>query len=115
MKPLSRPLAGWRGSATSTISMVHWGRPYHGYHRTIWAKGAALLHGVASSHGFNDGNKRTSWLLTELLFARSGYLLSLRDDDRLDDVVVDVVNGTMTQGDLERWFRDRLTREMRPA
>ena len=55
------------------------------------------------------------WLLTELLFARSGYLLSLREDDRLDDVVVDVVNGTMTQGDLERWFRDRMTRETRPA
>ncbi len=96
----------------SNIDNIHGalGRPYHGYHRMIWAKGAALLHGIASSHGFNDGNKRTSWLLTEVLFERSGYMLSLRDDDRLDDIVVDVVNAVMTQDDLQKWLRDRTTR-----
>lgn len=101
---------GLRG--ISNIDNIHGalGRPYHGYHRMIWAKGAALLHGVASSHGFNDGNKRTSWLLTELLFQRSDYELTLLDDDRLDDVVVNVVNGDMSQDQLELWLKVRTFR-----
>ena len=36
-------------------------RPYHGYHRFIHQKAAALLRGVVSSHGFVDGNKR-QWI-----------------------------------------------------
>ena len=57
-----------------------------------------MLHGVASSHGFNDGNKRTTWLLTELLFKRCGYVLQLGESDRLDDVVVAVVEGDNVAG-----------------
>ncbi|MGB0505093.1 MAG: type II toxin-antitoxin system death-on-curing family toxin [Pikeienuella sp.] len=34
------------------------GRPFHGYHETLAEKAAALLHGIAKSHGFADGNKR---------------------------------------------------------
>lgn len=86
------------------------GRPYHGYHRAIHAKAAALLHGVATSHGFNDANKRTAWLVTEVLCSSSGYELTLRPEDRIDDVVVDVVTGAMSQDALESWFRSRLSR-----
>ncbi len=35
-------------------------RPYHGYHRHIHEKAAALVHGIVSNHGFVDGNKRTA-------------------------------------------------------
>ena len=51
------------------------GRPYHGYHRNIHAKAAALLEAVATSHGFTDGNKRTALILTHILLDRSGYVL----------------------------------------
>lgn len=88
------------------------GRPYHGYHRSIHAKAAALLHGVATSHGFNDANKRTSWLTTEVLIANSGYELTLQDGDRIDDVVVNVVTGDMSQGELSDWFKARLRRAL---
>jgi len=86
------------------------GRPYHGYHRHIWAKGAALLHAVATSHGFADGNKRTSLLMLFLLYERSGYGLNTGEGDRWDDVVVDVVNSTMSQEQLELFLRDRTFR-----
>ena len=85
------------------------GRPYHGYHRPIHRKAAALLHGLATSHGFNDANKRTAWLTTEVLCWNSGYQLTLRHADRLDDVVVDVVTGAMSQNTLEAWFKTRLS------
>lgn len=86
------------------------GRPYHGYHRRIWTKGAALLHAVATSHGFADGNKRTSLLLLFLLYDRSDYGLETKKDDRWDDVVVDVVNGDMSQNQLEQFLKERTYR-----
>ncbi|MEM6387923.1 MAG: Fic family protein [Pseudomonadota bacterium] len=87
------------------------GRPYHGYHLRIHAKAAALLHAIATSHGFSDGNKRTAWLTTEVLIVNSGYLLDLLATDRLDDVVVNVVTGEMTQDQLVEWYKSRITRE----
>jgi death-on-curing protein len=86
------------------------GRPYHGYHRKIWTKGAALLHAIATAHGFADGNKRTSLLMLFLLYERSAYGLETRETDRWDDVVVDVVTGEMTQEQLELFLKDRTFR-----
>jgi len=86
------------------------GRPYHGYYRPIHRKCAALLHGVATSHGFLDANKRTAWLATFILIDRSGYYLETEAEDRIDDVAVDVVDGQMTQAQLEDWFKARLVK-----
>jgi len=86
------------------------GRPYHGYHRSIHAKAAALLHAIATSHGFIDANKRTAWLSAETLIANSDYTLTLCQGDRIDDVVVDVVTGAMSENELKNWFKDRISR-----
>ncbi len=83
-------------------------RPYSGYHRRIFSKAAALLQSVACNHGFTDGNKRTAWLLVTLLIERSGYDLVLTDDDRIDDFVVAVVEGTILFEDIESWFALRI-------
>ena len=37
-------------------------------------------------------------------------MLRLSEADRIDDVVVDVVEGAMTEAELVNWFRARLTR-----
>jgi len=84
------------------------GRPYHGYHREIERKAAALQHGLATSHGFVDGNKRSAWISTVILVERSGYELVLALDDRIDDIVVNVVEGTMSEVELVAWFRARI-------
>ena len=84
------------------------GRPYHGYHRPVARKAAALFHGVATSHGFIDANKRTAWLLTLLLIERSGYSLMTRDQDKLDEIAVAVVDKVMSELDLEAWIKARL-------
>lgn len=86
------------------------GRPYHGYHRLIHQKCAALLHGVATSHGFSDGNKRSAWACTFVLIQRSGYWLNTLPEDRIDDVVVDAVERRLTMADLTAWFRARLVK-----
>lgn len=67
-----------------------------------------MLQSVACNHGFTDGNKRTAWLLVTLLIERSGYDLVLTDDDRIDDFVVAVVEGTILFEDIESWFALRI-------
>lgn len=84
------------------------GRPYHGYHRSLHRKAAALLDGVSTGHGFVDGNKRTAWLLVELLVERSADRIDIPDDEPIDDLVVNVVEHRMTFDELAEWFRMRL-------
>ncbi|WP_374372705.1 type II toxin-antitoxin system death-on-curing family toxin [Tabrizicola sp.] len=84
------------------------GRPYSGYHRSMAAKAAALLESMVGNHGFVDGNKRTAWLLVELLLARSGYSLQIPDEERLDDFVVSVAAGETEFAQIQSWFASRL-------
>jgi death on curing protein len=84
------------------------GRPYSGYHRSITAKAAALLESMVGNHGFVDGNKRTAWLLVELLLSRSGFRLDIPEDEKLDDFVVSVAAGQADFAAIERWFATRL-------
>jgi death-on-curing protein len=85
-------------------------RAYSGYHRSIERKAAATLHSMVGNHGFVDGNKRTAWLLVELLIDRSGYRLVLSDAERIDDLVVDVASGEVSFDQLTQWFKERLAR-----
>lgn len=86
-------------------------RPYSGYHRSIARKSAALLHSMVGNHGFVDANKRTAWILTELLIYRSGYRLEIPDDEPVDDLVVASASGQLDFDDLVAWFEDRIVRE----
>lgn len=79
-------------------------RPYSGYHESLAQKAAALLHSMVGNHGFSDGNKRTAWLLVEILIERSGYRLNIADDERIDDLVVAVARGDLGFDDLHEWF-----------
>lgn len=79
-------------------------RPYSGYHRPIAHKAAAVLHSMVGNHGFVDGNKRTAWLLVEILVERSGYMLEIPDDERIDDLVVSVAEGQLGFDKIADWF-----------
>jgi death-on-curing protein len=85
-------------------------RPYSGYHRSMATKCGALLHAIVSNHGFIDGNKRTAWLVVELLIERSGYRLAIPDDARVDDLVVDVASDRLSFNEIVEWFDLRLAR-----
>lgn len=81
-------------------------RPYHGYHRRIHQKAAALVHGIV------DGNKRTAVYLVELMAVRSDYSL-IEDDLILADVITSVATGEMRYEELVEWFKKRLVRSVR--
>ena len=84
-------------------------RPYHGYHRRIHEKAAAVVHGIVSNHGFADGNKRTALYLVELLALRSDYEF-VEDDEVIADTITSVARGETDYEDLVEWFRPRLVR-----
>ena len=85
-------------------------RPYSGYHRSISSKAAALLYSVVNNHGFVDGNKRTAWILVEILIERSGYTLAVGEDEPVDDLVVAVASGELRFEALLVWFNGNIVR-----
>lgn len=92
------------------------GRPYAGYYRSIARKAAALMQSIATNHAFNDGNKRTSIILTDLLVERSGYRLAALDatedlEQALEDFVVEVVvTGRCSVDAIAEWLGPRVRR-----
>lgn len=84
-------------------------RPYSGYHRPIARKASAVLESMVNNHGFIDGNKRTAWLLTELLIERSGYELAIPPEEPIDDLVVAVASGAINFDELVAWFSERIS------
>lgn len=89
-------------------------RPYLGYDRSIVRKAAALVESVATNHGFNDGNKRTTVILLHVLLDRSGYQLEPLDGEDLNDaitqLVLSVAGGGLRKPDLVAWFKPRIRR-----
>ena len=68
---------------------------------------AAYAYGLASNHGFLDGNKRTAWVAAPLFLADNGQRL---DFDPVDAVraMEDVAGGRIGEADLAGWFRRHL-------
>ncbi len=103
---------GRAGVSDLTLIESALARPYSGYHRSMPRKAAAMLQSVAGNHGFVDGNKRTGWLLTELLIDRSGYVFTFGDDEPIDDFVVSVVVHDLDFNAIVAWFAARLRPKM---
>jgi death on curing protein len=87
-------------------------RPYSGYYPTLAEKAAALTESMATNHGFLEGNKRTTVILTHLLISQSGHELRPLGAEVLQDameaMVLDVVEHKMKVDDITAWFRARL-------
>ncbi|WP_326638290.1 type II toxin-antitoxin system death-on-curing family toxin [Nonomuraea fuscirosea] len=61
-------------------------------------KAAALLQSLAVNHPLIDGNKRLSWLVTDVFLRYNGVELDT-DDDSAYDLVIAVASGKMTDLD----------------
>lgn len=90
------------------------GRPYHGYHRRIFEKAAALTEGLIKNHGFVDGNKRTTLLAVHLVLWRSGYGLAhpqhADENDDFEHMLVQVADSAMTYDEIVDWFKTRIVK-----
>lgn len=68
---------------------------------------AAYIYGIATSHGFSDGNKRTAWVIGRLFLVINGTTLAFKEVDAINFMQA-VAAGTMTEEQVAEWLRQRL-------
>ncbi len=69
---------------------------------------AAYIYGLASSHPFTDGNKRTAWVTGRLFLADNGTRLEF-DPFEAVRLMEGVAGGRIAEADLAAWLRSRLS------
>ena len=52
-------------------------RPQSGYYNDLFEQAAALMESLANNHPFLDGNKRISFVLTDVMLRTNGYFLDV--------------------------------------
>jgi death-on-curing protein len=86
-------------------------RPLHheafGDNPDIAHSAAILAHGLVSNHPFVDGNKRVSFVVTELFLELNGHELAA-DDAEVVTTWLALANGGIKEEALATWIRQRL-------
>jgi death on curing protein len=52
-------------------------RPQNGYYANLIDEAAALMESLANNHAFLDGNKRISFVMTDVMLRANGYFLDV--------------------------------------
>lgn len=76
----------------------------------VAAKAAALMHALVLNHPFLDANKRVGVAAADLFLSCNGHLLSATDKE-LEQLTLDVSQGTVAVEALAIWFRQRIYAE----
>lgn len=74
---------------------------------TLPMAAAALLHGLAHSHPFVDGNKRTALLATGLFVNKNGFRLTTTEDE-LVGLVSGAAEGTLDRSAIGSFLTERI-------
>jgi death-on-curing protein len=73
---------------------------------------AAYGFGIARSHPFNDGNKRTAFLAMAVFAERNGYSIAAEDPE-IVETILSLADGTLPEASLEKWVASKLKRRGR--
>jgi death-on-curing protein len=87
---LARPLNRWAYGEDDTCALA-----------------AAYAFGVARSHPFADGNKRTAWVLARLFLKLNAVELAYSPEDAIHTVLA-LAAGELSEEELADWFRKRI-------
>jgi prophage maintenance system killer protein len=69
---------------------------------------------MANNHGFVDGNKRTTLILTDTLITKSGYELVPEPSEDLEVAIENLilsVEANLPFEEIVTWFKGRLRKE----
>ena len=72
-----------------------------------FALAAAYAFGIARNHPFNDGNKRTAWVMARLFLRLDGISIAFNKADAIG-MVLALASGELEESAVAGWFRDRL-------
>ncbi len=68
---------------------------------------ATYICGIAGNHGFNDGNKRTAWVVGRLFLALNNATLMFEAVPAIN-IMMAVAAGSLTEQQTSDWLRQRL-------
>ncbi len=68
---------------------------------------ASYAYGIARNHPFNDGNKRTAFVVMELFLILNGYEL-LADDQTCVLTMLDLAAGELSEEELASWIKKHI-------
>jgi death-on-curing protein len=68
---------------------------------------AAYAFGLASNHGFADGNKRTAWVVARLFLADNGYRLEFQPAEAVG-AMQRLAAGGLIEAQFADWLRQRI-------
>ena len=71
----------------------HWNYGEH----DVLALAVSLLVGIGRNHPFVQGNKRTAFAALEYFLYLNGYQLAVEDGDDLAELVIDLINGDVSE------------------
>lgn len=74
---------------------------------SLEAKGAALVHALATSHPLIDGNKRTAWAMLVTFLAMNSQQVVASADDGLE-FMVSIAENRMELATITQWISARL-------
>lgn len=99
-------------SGTKDIGLLEsaMGRPLnkHSYGETdLCALAAAYAFGIARNHPFNDGNKRTAWVIARLFLRLNDVSIAFDKTDAIETVLA-LAAGHLPEEQLAKWFRSKI-------
>lgn len=75
----------------------------------IAALAASYGYGIARNHPFNDGNKRTAFVVTELFLLLNGYDL-IATDESCVTTMLKVASGDISENEFAVWIRANIAK-----
>ena len=73
----------------------------------IAALSACYAYGIASSHPFNDGNKRVAFVVMAVFAQMNGWVLAASEVDATTTMLA-LASGDLSEADLASWLRGEL-------
>lgn len=101
------------GTLTSAVLRPQAGFGGQDAHPNLFDKAAGLLHGLASTQSFEDGNKRAAWVATVVFLEVNGHELPDIPEIEAEAFVMAVAVSAWTDRTLEKaaeWFRSQVNK-----
>jgi len=74
----------------------------------VFELAASYGYGIAKNHPFNDGNKRTAFLATELFLYLNNYSLNA-DDGECVLIMLQLAEGKISEEGFSQWIKNNTT------
>jgi death-on-curing protein len=83
-------------------------RPQTGYYGTLAEEAAALMESLANNHAFLDGNKRTSFAVTDTFLRLNGFYLEVDPQKAYSFITEAMSEGTFRFDRIRDWISSHL-------